>query len=55
MNSVVRNWIGFELIAGIGFGMLVCLISMESGNFDQGYSTVCDDDIPYPVFPSGEQ
>jgi len=54
INSVVRNWIGFELIARIGFRMLVCLIFMESGDFDQGYFTVCDDDILYPVFPSGE-
>lgn len=30
VNSAVRNWVGFEFIAGIGFGMLVRLyISAE--------------------------
>ena len=54
VDSAVRNWVGFELIAGIGFGMLVGLISTGSEGSDQGYCAVRGDDFPYPVSPSSE-
>ena len=38
-TSATRNWVGFELVAGIGFGMLVRLYLQSTWEgFDGGYS-----------------
>lgn len=54
-DSAVRNWVGFEFIAGIGFGMLVRLYLQSTWeSFDEGDRAVCGDNLPYPSPSSSE-
>lgn len=56
VDSAVRNWVGFEFIAGIGFGMLVRpYLQSTWERFNGGCHTVRGDDLPYPGSSSSER
>jgi hypothetical protein len=43
-NSAVRNWVGFEIIAGIGFGLLVSTVHIVMHDYE--YFSEADDSLP---------